>query len=217
MINQLSQFYNDTGEFFVFYDPKQEELYRQATHELWETATYRGLKHHSYELHKACNEIQKKYRRNGLKLDLFSLPKGTHKNEGNFSAMVLKHFLQTKGFQVLVSEEDYYLMSQRGNRYKNDGFDTIKKIFGANKIEKLLRRAPKGGDPDVFAYIGHDSQRAWFIEAKRDNERLTKKQKQNFPYIRELLCPVEIARVVPSAQEQVKKETVKRKRSWGQT
>ena len=169
MINQLSQFYKDTCEFVVFYDPKQEELYRQATHELWGTAMSWGLKHHSYELYKARGEIQRKYRRNGLELDLFSLPKGTHKDEGNFSAMVLKHFLQTKGFQVLVSEEDYYLMSQRGHHYTNDGFGVIKKIFGANKIEDLLRRAPQGGDPDVFAYIDYDPQMAWFIEAKREN------------------------------------------------
>lgn len=214
MIDQLSQFYKDTGEFVVLYDSKQEKLYRQATHELWETAMSRGLKHHSHELHKARSEIQRKYRRNGLELDIFSLPKGTHKDEGNFSAMVLKHFLQAKGFKALVSEEDYYLMSQRGHHYTNDGFGVINKIFGTNKIEELLRRAPKGGDPDVFAYLDYDPPMAWFIEAKRENERFTKRQEENFPYIRKLLCPVEIARIVPSAQEQVKKETVKRKRSW---
>ena len=180
MIDQLSQFYNETGDLIVYYHPKQEELYRQATHELWETAMSQDLKHHSYELHKVHSEIQRKYRRNGLELDLFSLPKGTHKDEGNFSAMVLKHFLQTKGFQVLVSEEDYYLMSQRGHHYINDGFGVIKKIFGANKIEELLRRAPKGGDPDVFAYIDYGPPMAWFIEAKRKNERFTKRQEENF-------------------------------------
>jgi hypothetical protein len=213
LIDQLSQFYKDNSEFVVFYDPKQEELYRQATHELWETATSQDLRHHSYGLYKARSEIQRKYRRNGLKLDLFSLPKGTHKDEGNFSSMVLKHFLQTKGFQVLVSEEDYYLMSQRGHHYTNEGFSVIKKIFGANKIEELLRRAPKGGDPDVFAYIDYDPSKSWFIEVKRENERFTKRQEENFPYIRELLCPVEIARIVPSAQEQGEKRPEKRKRS----
>ena len=133
MINQLRQFYNDAGELVVSYNPKQEELYQQATRELGDVAISEGLKHHSPELQKSRNEIQRKYRKNGLLLDLFPLPKGIHRNEGNFCAMVLKHFLQAKGFRVLVSEEDYYLMWERGHHYTNDGFKIIKTIFGSIK------------------------------------------------------------------------------------
>jgi hypothetical protein len=197
MINQLRQFYNDSGEIVISYDPEQEELYRKAARELWEAATSWGLNHHSYELLKKRNQIQREYRNKNLLLDLFPLPKGIHKNEGNFSAMVLKHFLQTHGFHVLVSEEDYYLMWERRHHYTNDGFKIIETIFGTKRIAELLRRAPQGGDPDVFAFLDHTPELAWFIEAKRQNEAPTKKQIQNFPHIKELLCPVEIARIVP--------------------
>lgn len=198
MINQLRQFYNDAGELVVSYDPKQKDLYLKATRELGDVATSDGLQHHSPALQKSRNEIQRKYRKNGLILDLFPLPKGIHRNEGNFSAMVLKHFLQAKGFYVLVSEEDYYLMWERGHHYTNDGFKIIKTIFGTKKIEELLRRATKqGGDPDVFAFLDDNPEVSWFIEAKRQNEALTTIQTQNFPHIKDLLCPVEIARIVP--------------------
>ena len=211
MINQLRQFYNDAGELVVSYNPKQEELYQQATRELGDVATSEGLKHHSPELQKSRNEIQRKYRKNGLLLDLFPLPKGIHRNEGNFCAMVLKHFLQAKGFHVLVSEEDYYLMWERGHHYTNDGFKIIKTIFGSKKIEELLRRASHGGDPDVFAFLDHNPEVSWFIEAKRLKEPTTKKQTQNFPHIKELLCSVEIARIVPSTHEKQEEETITKK------
>ncbi len=195
MIKSLSKFYNDFGELVVEYPPEQEELYLQAHNELWEAADSRDLKHHSPELRKVRNEIQTKYRKKGLILDLFHLCKGIHKGEGNFCAMVVKHFLEAKGFEALVSEEDYYLMWERGNRHKNDGFDVINKIFSAEKVEELLSKTCQGGDPDIFVFLDLDPTMAWFIEAKRQGEDFTKKQKQNFPYIRGLLCPVEIARI----------------------
>lgn len=213
MIDQLSQFYNDAGELIVSYDPAQERLYEEATLVLWEAATSWGLKHHSYELQKKRNEIQREYRKKGLLLDLFALPKGIHKKEGNFSAMVIKHFLQAQGFHVLVSEEDYYLMWERGHHYTNNGFKAIETIFGTKRIEELLRCAPQGGDPDVFAFLDHNPEQAWFIEAKRQNEAPTKKQVQNLPFIKELLCPVEIARVVPLVDKHQGITTFKRKES----
>jgi len=203
MISCLKEFYNDVGELVVHYDPGQEGLYLQATRELWEAATSKNLTHHSQELQQVRAEIQQKYGKQGLELDLFSLPKGIHKNEGNFSAMVLKQFLKRNGFQVLVSEEDYYLMWERNHHRTNEGFSVITGIFGTNKIQELLTLAPQGGDPDVFAFLNHDPAEAWFIEAKRRNERPTKKQIQNFPFLKQLLCPVEIARVQPL---EVKKE-----------
>ncbi len=198
MIKSLSKFYNDSGELVVSYNPEQEVLYQQAHKELLETAESKGLEHHSPELRKARDEIQKKYQKKGLQLDLFSLPKGIHeKDKGNFCAMALKHFLKAEGFQVLVSEEDYYLMLERKkNRYKNDGYEMIKKIFGSQKISELLDNTKNGGDPDVFAFLDHDPTMSWFIEAKRPTEGFTRPQKQNFPYIRDLLCPVETARMV---------------------
>lgn len=201
MIKSLSKFYNDSGELVVSYDPGQEELYRQAANELWNAATYRDLKHHSNELRKVRNEIQREYRKKGLILDLFHLCKGIHKGEGNFCAMVLKHFLEANGFKVLVSEEDYYLMWERGNHNKNKGLDVINQIFGTDKINKLLDKTGQGGDPDVFAFLDHDPTKAWFIEAKRQGEKFTESQKENFPHIEELLSPVEIARIVPLSRE----------------
>jgi hypothetical protein len=196
MIRELAQYYDSAGELVVRYDPRQREIYLKATSELWEAATSEGLKHHSAELYKARDEIQKRYRKLGLELDLFPLPKGTHKGEGNVTAMILKRFLKEKGFQVLVSEEDYYLLSERGHHYTNKGYGIISKIFGEYKVERLLS-ASQGGDPDIFAYLSAEPKKAWFIEAKRMNEKLTPKQAENFPYIREYLCPVEIARIIP--------------------
>ena len=201
MINQLSEFYNDTGELVVSYDPRQEELYKKASSELWKEADSWGLKHHSYELEKRRDEVQGKYRKEGLELDLFSLCKGTSKGGGynNFSAMVVKHFLTSKKFHVLSSSEDFALVFDRGTRHLTKGFGIISKIFGKEKVEELLQKAPKnGGEPDLFVYLDDDPNNAWFVEAKRKNESLTPTQKHNFPFIRDLLCPIEIARIVPS-------------------
>ncbi|RJP85368.1 MAG: hypothetical protein C4518_16120 [Desulfobacteraceae bacterium] len=210
MINQLRQFYNDDDELVIPYDPEQKELYMEATKELEEAAKY--LIHHSPELRKSRDKIERKYRKKGLLLDLFGLPKGIHSNEGNFFAMVLKRFLKDKGFHVLVSEEDYFLMWQRGHHNTNDGFKIIENIFGTEKIKELLLRAPSGGDPDVFAFLDHNPKLAWFIEAKRQGEPFTKKQGMNFPYINELLRrKVEIARIVPSQQKNQEKNPMTKK------
>lgn len=211
MINQLRQFYNDDGELIIPYDPEQEEIYIEATKELGKVADSSDLKHHSPELQKSRDEIQKEYRKKGLLLDLFGLPKGIHRDEGNFSAMVVKRFLKDKGFHVLVSEEDYFLMSQRGHHNTNDGFKIIENIYGAEIIKGLLL-GDSGGDPDVFAFLDHNPKLAWFIEAKREGEAFTKKQEMNFPRIKEFLRrKVEIARIVPSSQKNQEKKPMSKK------
>ncbi len=198
MIPELAQYY-EGDELVVKYDTIQMEIYLRATQELWEIETSQDLKHHSYELIKARDQIQEKYRKIGLEIDLFPLPKGTHKGEGNVAAMLLKDFLQKKGFQVLVSEEDFYLLSDRGHHYTNKGYNIINNIFGETKVKELLKATQMGGDPDIFAYLALEPKKTWFIEAKRPGEKLTQKQEVNFPLIRKYLCPVEIARLVPSS------------------
>ena len=210
MINHLRQFYNADDELVIPYDQEQKELYIEATKELEEAAKY--LMHHSPELRKSRDKIETKYRKKGLQIDLFGLPKGIHRNEGNFSAMVVKRFLKDKGFHVLVSEEDYFLMWQRGHHNTNDGFKIIENIFGAGNIKELLLHASSGGDPDIFAFLDHNPKRAWFIEAKREGEGFTKTQDMNFPLIEEFLRQkVEIARIIPSPQKNQEKNPIIKK------
>jgi len=194
MIKQLSKFYDNAGEIVVPYDESQEELYKKAMKELVKESKSLGYKHHSYETEKLRAKIQSEYAEEGLKVDLIS---NNNSNWSNFAAMVVKRFLTRKGFHVLASSEDFNLILDRGTRYDSVGFSIICKIFGAKKVEELMRKAKRnGGEPDLFVYLDHSPNSAWFVEVKRKNEPLTSAQVENFPFIRDLLCPIEIARIV---------------------
>ncbi|MEZ4550759.1 MAG: hypothetical protein R2874_09860 [Desulfobacterales bacterium] len=179
----------------------------EAIRETEEAAKY--LMHHSPELRKSRDKIETKYRKKGLQIDLFGLPKGIHRNEGNFSAMVVKRFLKDKGFHVLVSEEDYFLMWRRGHHNTNDGFKIIENIFGAGNIKELLLHASSGGDPDIFAFLDHNPA-AWFIEAKR-GARVYKDTGHELSTYRGIFASkVEIARIIPSPRKTEKNPIIKK-------
>jgi hypothetical protein len=195
MIEQLRKFYDTTGEIVVPYDRGQEELYEKAMKELVQKAEF--LEQHSYEIRKLRDEIQRKYDQLGLRVDLYSCCKNP--NWHNFAAMFVKRFLSDRGFRVLTSSEDFALIFDRGTRYDTEGFSTICKIFGERRVNELMRKAQRnGGEPDLFVYLNQDPSSAWFVEAKRRTESLTSAQIENFPFITDLLCPIEIARIVPS-------------------
>ena len=201
MIKRLSEFDKHVGELVVTYDSTQEELYKKASGELRKEADDWGLKHRSYELGKARDAIQNKYEKEGLQIPIYSFCKGINSGGGNnnFAAMVVKHFLTTNKFRVLASSEDFALIFDRGKRYETQGFGIISKIFGEKKVGELLKKAPRnGGEPDLFVYLDHDPKNACFVEVKRTNERLYPAQRENFPLITDLLCPIVIARIVPS-------------------
>jgi hypothetical protein len=211
MIEQLSEFYAGAGEFVVYYDPRQEEIYNRAINELREENLSFGYKHHTYEIEKNRDKVQRKYQKQeGLELDLFSCC--NNKNYSNASAMIVKHFLKNKGFNVLVSSEDFALLFDRGTRYLTKGFGIICEIFGKNRVEELMRKAPgtggnpNGGEPDLFVYLDRSLSSAWFVEVKGIGESFTPAQSKHFPLIEDLLCPVETARIVPQVKSGTEKE-----------
>lgn len=201
MIKQLREFDTNTGELLVVYDPMQEALYRKASNELWKEADSRNMKPRSHDLERTRDKIQRQYRREGLEIPIYSICQGIQKGGGNnnFAAMVVKQFLMTQKFQVLSSSEEFALLFDRGKRDETDGFRIICRIFGEERVKELMTKAPRnGGEPDLFVYFDHDPKNAWFVEAKRKDESLTPSQKQNFPLIERSLCPIVIARIVPS-------------------
>lgn len=199
MIKSLRKYYISSGELFIDYDKRQEEIYRKAMDELTTEAKRRQYKQHTPEIRKLRDKIQAKYRtKEGLQLDLMSCCKNPNWN--NFSAMLVKHWFQDQGFNVLVSDEDYNVLFERKNRYKSDGFSVICNIFGQHKIEALMEKASQnGGDPDLFVYLDPNPKTSWFVEVKKmiPNECLTPMQRKHFPLIADSLCPVEIARILP--------------------
>ena len=201
MIERLRKYYTKSGELFLDYDIRQEEIYRKAMDELTKEATERNYNQHTPEIKKLRDKIQTKFRmKEGLELDLMSCCKNP--NWKNSSAMIVKHWFKNQGFNVLVSDEDYNLLFERRNRYRSDGFNVICKIFGQDKVEELLEKAPQnGGDPDLFIYLNPSPKTSWFVEVKKmiPNECLTPLQRKHFPLITDSLCPVEIARIVSYA------------------
>lgn len=196
MIEQLRECYNSGGEIVVPYNENQEQIYKKAMKELKEKAKH--FQHHKDEIEELRDKIQRRNEKEeGLGIDLMSCCKNPRWY--NFAAMVVKRFLTNKGFRVLTSSEDFNLILDRGTRYDTKGFTIITKILGEKRVEELMRKAQRnGGEPDLFVYLDYNPNNVWFVEAKRDGEGLTSAQIENFPFIRDLLCPIEIARIVPS-------------------
>lgn len=193
MIENLKPFYRG-NRIEIEDEATQHALYAEAHKKLRELKSSRNLRIHTPELLQLRNEIQTEYRAKGLLLDLYHIPVGIHSTNGNYYAMVLKHFLQKNGLTVLVSEEDYSLFGERRNKEDNHGLRTLREIFGT-KIDSVLERNPRiqGGDPDVFAFSAKDPSHAWFVEAKGPNDAIRKNQEKMFRIIEETLCPVEVA------------------------
>jgi len=196
MIEQLREFYDKAGEIVAPYEEDQKELYDKANKEFVEESNNLGLKHHTPEFVELRDRIWKKYKGKGLKVDFIGC---NNPNWSNFSSVAAKHFLTGKGFHVLVTGEDFALLLDRETRRYSEGFKIICDIFGEMKVKELLDKvASNGGEPDLFVYLDQDPNNAWFVEVKKRGERLTRTQMKHFPLIQNILCPVEILRLVPS-------------------
>ncbi len=116
---------------------------------------------------------------------------GIHSRGRNFAAMVARKYCEDKGYSVL---KGYYLMRCPRLRETNEGFITICRIFGKEKMLRFLTAARhlRGGDPDLFVYRP-DYSECFFVEAKAEGDKLNENQLQLIPIIRKLLCPVYIA------------------------
>jgi hypothetical protein len=180
------------GEFEIFYDPKQEELYAEqhpdSIYPQWPLRDGRYKGSTSYE----------------------------------FPAMIVAKYYRDLGYTVWYSEpripndETFILLHfagyRKGSRPELKGrphksFERMKDMFGENIIEKVVKLAnaekkekydltPDGGDPDLFVFKHDGQQERFFVEVKKDDE-LNDKQKISFPIIESYLCEVKIARVKP--------------------
>lgn len=196
MIELLREFY-EAGEIVAPYEKDQEELYAKARKEFAEESKKRGLKHHTDEFKELRDTIGEKYKIKGLKVDFIAC---NNPEWQNFSPAAAKRFLIDKGFDVLVTEEDFSLLLDPQRKHDTKGYKIICDIFGEIKVKELMAKAVEnGGEPDLFVYLTKDPNNAWFVEVKKRGERLTPAQEKHFPLIRNILCPVEILRLVPSS------------------
>ena len=127
---------------------------------------------------------------------------GIHKAGGNFPVMVAKKYFQDSEYSV---EDDFLLVRNRRKRESNEGFKRLCRIFGEERINRVIAEADEvfsfrgkgksGGDPDLFVF--KDEKHSWsclFVEVKEDDQ-ITENQKILFPILETYLCPVFIARV----------------------
>jgi hypothetical protein len=116
--------------------------------------------------------------------------------------MVAKKYFQDSKYCV---EENFLLVRNRKKRESNEGFRRLCKIFGEERVRKVIEIADKsfsskekriaGGDPDLFVF--KNEKHFWpcfFVEVK-ENDQITENQKVLFPILETYLCPVLIARV----------------------
>ena len=80
-----------------------------------------------------------------------------------FAAMIAKDFFNRRGFNVLVSSEDFSLIfdrnvSDHNTGYPTKGLNVINEIFGSDKVEEIKQRTGRknGGEPDLFVYLDRD-------------------------------------------------------------
>jgi hypothetical protein len=125
---------------------------------------------------------------------------GIHKKGGNFPVMVVSKYYEDKGYTALAR---YLLVRCPNQREYNDGFRTICKIFGKEKMLQVLQasRHLKGGDPDLFVY-NKDFSECFFVEVK-EKDNLILNQLALIPIIKKYLCPVYIVRVKSKASNSV--------------
>ena len=125
----------------------------------------------------------------------FGSRKGIHRRGGNFAAMVARKHFEDRGFVV---PEKYLLVRCPNQREYNEGFITICKTFGKDKMLLVLKAAQhlKGGDPDLFVYR-EDLSKSFFVEAKAQGDKLSANQIELISIIRKFLCPVYIANIIP--------------------
>ncbi len=118
---------------------------------------------------------------------------GIHNKGRNFAAMVARKHFEEKGYSVL---KEYLLARCKRQRVYNEGFRTICKIFGKEKMMKVLHASKhlKGGDPDLFIF-NQDMSKYFFVEAKATGDKLRPNQIELISIIKKYLCPVYIAHV----------------------
>jgi len=122
---------------------------------------------------------------------------GIHKTGKNFPVMVAKKFFNDLGYETL---DDYLLVRCPRKRPKNLGFKKLCKIFGEEKIQRLIKESryilniQPGGDPDLFVY-NKKTKETFFVEVK-ENDKVTENQKKLFPIIEKYLATVYVARVI---------------------
>jgi len=119
---------------------------------------------------------------------------GIHRLGGSFAAMVARKHYTDLGYKAL---KQYYLVRCPGKREQNEGFAFICRVFGKDKMLKVLQetRHLNGGDPDLFIYR-EDLSEVFFVEAKAERDKLRPKQLELISIIRQHLCPVIIARIL---------------------
>ncbi len=90
-----------------------------------------------------------------------------------------------KGYRVLVEK---YLYKNHGRKIK-----IISQFFNPAQISFLKYPSPRHQPPDLFVYKG---KRFFFVEVKRDGDRLKKSQARCFRGIeKELVCEVKVLHI----------------------
>jgi len=127
---------------------------------------------------------------------------GIHKAGGNFPVMVAKKYFEKSKYVV---EGNYLLVRNRKKRESMEAFKKLCRIFGEERIRKVIKKADKifssrgkriaGGDPDLIVYKNENHFGSCFFIEVKENDQITENQKALFPIIEAYLCPVFIARV----------------------
>lgn len=127
---------------------------------------------------------------------------GIHKAGRNFPVMVAKKYFQDNKYCI---EDNFLLVRNRKKRESNEGFKRLRKIFGKDRVRKVIEEADRifsfrgkrvaGGDPDLFVFKNEKHFKSCFFVEVKENDQITENQKVLFPILETNLCPVFIARV----------------------
>lgn len=152
--------------------------------------------------------IQKRYYKSGDSKCIY--PQWGKKNSirkagGNFPAMVARYHFEKAGYKVV---DDYCLIRKPNQRSENAGYNLLCKIFGPTTVHEVIclseallctKDVRRGGDPDLFVYKT-DFSDCFFVEAKEPPDKLRISQKIVMYFIRNLMCPVYIAKIVKDSK-----------------
>ncbi len=200
------------NEIMIEYKKGQKELYLEAVETLREKSEEKRYDHRTDEQKELASQISQKYREKGLQCDISCLAKGIW-SKGNFNVMLVKKYMENRGFHVYLSEINY-LLTAYGPQLRETTDENIKancqklaEVFGTDKIRELINefvkerklkgQAASGGEPAIFACKNENTKNpeCCFLSPKSPSQKITDAQSTGFRVIKKHLCPVIIARV----------------------